>query len=849
MPPRVNHAEALSLAVDQRTGTLLEWSCVEAMVRTAKNCRCCTRAITGGPDRIAAHVLGQSGAGVAACTILNGDPRVVAEFEQIKAELERRRTAAQATSAARQQARVHDEEAGNEASSLVSLRAAAGSSDAAAIDLTQRSLPSVIAAQKGAIPNAEAVNLLWSKALIENALPPSIVDKPHFQAAVLATATAGSAFIGIDSITKERKPRLATRQAFMNKLLDQTDASTMLQVNKLKAPMTRDTGLSVMSDGMANITSTSLLNVICSNPAGQFFVKNIDTTGKEKTKEYIAEQACLMIEAEGAENVVLLIMDGACRSSFPLINGEYPHIICMICAAHSIDLLLEDFAKPNAQGPVVAGHARFNFDTSFTRTTLEHNREIVKFITNHSKPLSIYRAMVEATPRVQRPRGGTELLKPGDTRFATEFIASERVLNCRLLLEQTVVSVEFNAWLGKQKPSVRDLGNSCKDLVLSVVHWNSTSAIVRATNPLYSMLRFCDGKRVPRNPRARAISRGRGRGRRRCWVRDKGSDLSASLMISASHHATATCRSLAVVCMHVGNKPVLSKYYMKMLAEDLTLRGEPIEHLPDAVRDEMHTLFLARWRYAHHPAMVAAAVVDPEFWDREWTTEPDDDEPSEWNQFEATVEQLAKTPGAAAAGHTAAQILAEYDSWLRAMKGSVPADRIKAAEDMAAWKWWSTYGRAWPHLRWFAMRLTAHGVSASACERNWSTYEWIHNKKRNRLGHLRAEKLVRSFSNLNLLSRNAMYESGFVEWDLEMIIDEPEEEPVVLRTSPRRDPRPTSGSMARARAQPALAPAVTVQALPLVRQPPPLPVTSQPTGARGGSRGRGGRALGGRAGR
>jgi hypothetical protein len=121
---------------------------------------------------------------------MHGDPRIVAEFEQIHAELERRRTAAQVSSVARQQFRVHDEEARNEASSLASLRAAAGSSDAAVIDLTQRSLPSVIAAQKGTIPNAEAVNLLWSKALIESALPPSIVDKPHFQAAVLATLLA-----------------------------------------------------------------------------------------------------------------------------------------------------------------------------------------------------------------------------------------------------------------------------------------------------------------------------------------------------------------------------------------------------------------------------------------------------------------------------------------------------------------------------------------------------------------------------------------------------------------------------------------------------------------------------------
>jgi hypothetical protein len=112
-----------------------------------------------------------------------------------------------------------------------------------------------------------------------------------------------------------------------------------------------------MSDGMTNIQSRSLLNCICSNPAGQFFVKVIDTSGKVKTKEYIAEEAILMIEAEGPENVAVLIMDGACRSAFPLINAKYPHVICLICCAHGLDLTLEDFAKPDEQGPVVAGRA------------------------------------------------------------------------------------------------------------------------------------------------------------------------------------------------------------------------------------------------------------------------------------------------------------------------------------------------------------------------------------------------------------------------------------------------------------------------------------------------------------
>lgn len=43
--------------------------------------------------------------------------------------------------------------------------------------------------------------------------------------------------------------------------------------------------------------------------------------------------------------------------------------------------------------------------------------------------------------------------------------------------------------------------------------------------------------------------------------------------------------------------------------------------------------------------------------------------------------------------------------------------------------------------------------SASSCERNWSSYEFIHSKKRNRLNTERAEKLVYVHSNLRLLSR------------------------------------------------------------------------------------------------
>ena len=62
---------------------------------------------------------------------------------------------------------------------------------------------------------------------------------------------------------------------------------------------------------------------------------------------------------------------------------------------------------------------------------------------------------------------------------------------------------------------------------------------------------------------------------------------------------------------------------------------------------------------------------------------------------------------------------------------------------------------------------------------------------------LRAEKQARSFSNLNVLRRNAMYQSGFIEWDVEMLIEESDGEPAEpVRSIPPRAARPAPGLLA-----------------------------------------------------
>ncbi|XP_075506542.1 uncharacterized protein LOC142543269 isoform X2 [Primulina tabacum] len=56
--------------------------------------------------------------------------------------------------------------------------------------------------------------------------------------------------------------------------------------------------------------------------------------------------------------------------------------------------------------------------------------------------------------------------------------------------------------------------------------------------------------------------------------------------------------------------------------------------------------------------------------------------------------------------------------------------------------WWSTYGAHTPNLLRVALRILSLTTSSSGCERNWSAFEGIHTKKRNRLDVHRLNNLV-----------------------------------------------------------------------------------------------------------
>ncbi|XP_042492165.1 uncharacterized protein LOC122071810 [Macadamia integrifolia] len=67
--------------------------------------------------------------------------------------------------------------------------------------------------------------------------------------------------------------------------------------------------------------------------------------------------------------------------------------------------------------------------------------------------------------------------------------------------------------------------------------------------------------------------------------------------------------------------------------------------------------------------------------------------------------------------------------------------------------WWETHGSLAPTLQQYAIRILGLCCSASGCERNWSTFDFIHTKKRNRLEHQRLNDLVYIQYNRRLHSR------------------------------------------------------------------------------------------------
>ena len=161
-------------------------------------------------------------------------------------------------------------------------------------------------------------------------------------------------------------------------------------------------GCSIMSDGWTNQKRAPIINFLVYCPRGTMFLKSLDVSGLTKDADTLFKLFDKVVQEVGPENVVQFITDNdaSYKSAGKKLMQKYGTFYWSPCAAHCIDLMLENFSDKR-YFPIID-------------ETIQKAKKITKFIYNHGKILALMRSDFT---------NGRDLIRPAITRFATEFLS------------------------------------------------------------------------------------------------------------------------------------------------------------------------------------------------------------------------------------------------------------------------------------------------------------------------------------------------------------------------------------------------------------------------------------------
>ncbi|TXG48622.1 hypothetical protein EZV62_024497 [Acer yangbiense] len=109
-------------------------------------------------------------------------------------------------------------------------------------------------------------------------------------------------------------------------------------------------GCSILSDGWKDRRERTLINFLINSPKGSMFIESVDASAYAKTGEKMFELFSKVVDKVGPSNVVQVVTDSASNNVLAgkLLEAKYPNLFWTPCAAHCLDLILEDIFKiPN----------------------------------------------------------------------------------------------------------------------------------------------------------------------------------------------------------------------------------------------------------------------------------------------------------------------------------------------------------------------------------------------------------------------------------------------------------------------------------------------------------------------
>ena len=259
--------------------------------------------------------------------------------------------------------------------------------------------------------------------------------------------------------------RLPSRRQLAGEILDDVHTAATQAATIQFAAATKLTGCTLATDGWSTRNNLGFVNYIMVGQGLSLF-HSCTWESPSKRAGDVAAEAARVIEEFGRERIVQVCIDGADRAAMDLLQQQFPEIFFTWCAAHSLDMLIEDICKHEEIDAIV-----------------KTSRELISFVMEHQSLLAEFR--LHSNSR--------NLLRPGATRFATHFIAMSRMWKERAAILAMFASDAYKTWLSGQRGDARARANTLETTCGIIIWFKRVENVMKLMEVIVMLLRKVDG--------------------------------------------------------------------------------------------------------------------------------------------------------------------------------------------------------------------------------------------------------------------------------------------------------------------------------------------------------------------
>ena len=317
----------------------------------------------------------------------------------------------------------------------------------------QTTLPSRITSQSWVKERQRVAEMEIARTLIDCNIAFNVLRTDQWKRMVRAIAQVGptESWTGLD-YKKMRTTMLDEQKALIDKALVPVKSGW------------QEFGCTIISDGWADVRRRHIINILVSSCLGTYFLGAVDAgkAGEKITGEFIYGHIRQAILEVGPENVVQVVTDNAsnCKAMGTMVEAEFPRIVWTPCAAHCLDLLMEDIGRLSWVQPIVADAVK-----------------ITTFFRKKHGALAIFRS-----------HSTLDMVRPSKTRFAYIYLVLQRLYKLRDPLLQTVVDPKWREMHHSQEERTKYLQRR----ILDDTFWQEVQGLTVALQPVYVLLRVTD---------------------------------------------------------------------------------------------------------------------------------------------------------------------------------------------------------------------------------------------------------------------------------------------------------------------------------------------------------------------